>query len=153
MCLLKPAPPEIMGQLQAPVAFLKKKAATEHPWMCILIQTSLALHELRAGNPADAIVRADQALVLVQTDPMLDQREPPGSREDYQAFHHSVILMACRQTGDATRAAAEKEAVEDYLRNHGEEFTKLSPSEDTLFLPVVERALAMILAREALGAE
>jgi serine/threonine protein kinase len=153
MCLLKPAPPEIMEQLQAPAAFLKKKAATESPWMCILIQTSLALHELRAGNPADAIVRADQALVLVQTDPMLDQRDPPGSREDYQAFHRSVILMACRQTGDATRAAAEKEAVEGYLQNHGEEFTKLSPSGDTLFLPVVERALAMILAREALGAE
>jgi hypothetical protein len=147
MCLLRPASPELIQRLQASAEFLRKQSAVESPWMSMLVNTALALYELRGGNPAEAIVRADIALPLAERAP-----RSAGSG-DYQAFLHSILLMACRQTGDTTRAAAEKDAMMDYLNAHGEEFIKLSPSENTNFVPVVERALAMILSREALAVE
>ncbi len=146
MCLLRPASPELIQRLQASAEFLRKQSAAENPWRPMLVNTALALYELRCGNPEEAIVWADLALPLVESD-------PSAGSGDYQAYLHSILLMACRQTGDSTRAAAEKDAVESYLEAHGEEFIKLSPAANTNFVPVVERALAVILVREALGAE
>ena len=146
MCLLRPASPEIIQRLQASAEFLRKQSAVENPWRPMLVNTALALYELRCGNPDEAIVRADLALRLVESD-------PSAGSGDYQAYLHSILLMACRQTGGTTRAAEEKDAIRRYMEIHGEAFIKPSPSVNTDFVPVIERALAMILVREALGAE
>jgi serine/threonine protein kinase len=168
MSLLKPAPPEVLERLRPMAAFLKNHADTvslreyaetdpdrfkrsaprdiESPRMHILTNTALALYELRCSNPAAAIQRAERALEL-------SKQYPADANDDFQAFLHPILLMACRQTGDTTRAAAELERVKQYVQTHGEAFDHPIPLTDTDFLPVIERALAMILAREALGAE
>ena len=56
MCLLQPAPPELMQRLLPTVEFLKKQASIERPRMAMLVHTALALYEFRVGNPAEAIV-------------------------------------------------------------------------------------------------
>ena len=76
MCLLKPAPPEIIQRLQPSAEFLRKQSAVENPRMAMLVNTALALYEMRAGNPAEAIVRADLTLPLAGQQPL--QRRLPG---------------------------------------------------------------------------
>ena len=41
----------------------------------------------------------------------------------------------------------------EFVQIHGEAFNNPGAPDGTYFVPVIERALAMILAREALGAE
>ena len=146
MSLLKPAPPEIIERLRPAVEFLKKLDPAEKPRMHILAHTAISLYELRSGNPTAAIQQADRALELCR-------QHPGDATADFQAFHHPILLMACRQTGNATRAAAELEWVRQYVKTHGEAFDHPSQTADPWFIPHIERGLAMILAREALGAE
>ncbi len=146
MSLLRPAPPEIITRLRPAVEFLQKLDPAEQPRMHILAHTALSLYELRSGNPSAAIQQADRALELCR-------QHPGGATADFQAFLHPILLMACRQTGDDSRAAAELERVKQYVQTHGETFDQPIPFTDNDFLPVIERALAMILAREALAAE
>jgi hypothetical protein len=146
MSLLKPAPPEIIERLRPVVEFLKQLPPTEPHRMRVLAHTAVSLYALRSGNPTAAIQQADRSLELC--------RQHPGVvTADYQAFHHPILLMACRQTGDATRATAELERVKKYVNTHGEAFDQQSQAPDHSFLLSIERGLAMILAREALGAE
>lgn len=146
MSLLKPVPPEIIEQLRPAVELLKQLPQAEEPRMHILAHTALSLYELRSGNPTTAIQQADRALELC--------RQYPGVvTADYQAFHHPILLMACRQTGNTTRAATELEWVKQYVNTHGEAFDHPSQTADPTFLLSIERGLAMILSREALGAE
>ena len=146
MSLLKPASPKILKQLRPAAEFLKKLDPAESPRMHILAHTAVSLYELRSGNPTAAIQQADRALELCL-------QHPSEASDDYQAFHHPILLMACRQTGNATRAAAELERVQQYVKTHGEAFDHPSQAADPSFIPPIERGLAMILAREALGAE
>lgn len=146
MSLLKPAPPEIIERLRPVVEFLKQLHPTESHRIRVLAHTAVSLYELRSGNPAAAIQQADRSLELCRL-------HPGVVTADYQAFHHPILLMACRQTGDATRAAAELEQVKQYANTHDKGFDQPSQAPDPSFLLSIERALAMILAREALGAE
>ena len=59
--------------------------------------------------------------------------------------------MACQQTGDATRAEAEARIVRNFVQAHGDAFDKPGTPDATYFVPVIERALAMIVAREAMA--
>jgi len=61
--------------------------------------------------------------------------------------------MACRQTGDTARAETEAAAVRRFVRAHGAAFDQPGVLDDTNFVSVLNRTFAMILAREALGAE
>ncbi len=140
MCLLRPAPPEFIERLKPAAAFLKQNASADTPKMTLLANAALALHELRGGNPAEAIIRADYALALI---------DPADS--DFRAFLGSILMMACQQTGDATRAEAEAGIVKNFVQTHGDAFDKPGTPDDTYFVPVIERALAMILAREAMA--
>jgi hypothetical protein len=146
MSLLKPAPPEIIERLRPAAEFLKKLSPAEKPRMHILAHTALSLYELRSGNPSAAIQQADRALELCR-------QHPGGMTADFQVFLHPILLMACRQTGDTTRATTELERVNQYVQTHGEAFDHPIPFTNNDYLTVIERALAMILAREALGAE
>ena len=140
MCLLRPAPPEFIERLKPAAAFLKQNASADTPRMTLLANTALALYELRAGNPAEAIVQADRALALVD----------PGNG-DFRAFLGTIVVMACHQTGDAARAEAEARIVRDFIQTHGDAFDRPGAPDDTYFVPVIERALAIILAREAMA--
>ena len=146
MCLLRPAPPEIILRLQASAEFLGRTSATAPPMQCVFNYTALALYELRGDNPAGAIDHADQALAL-------DEMHPFGSSGDFQGFLRAILMMACRQTGDTARAETEAAAVRQYLQVHGAAFNQPGVPGDTNFVPVLNRAFAIILAREALGAE
>jgi hypothetical protein len=146
MCLLKPAPPELIQRLLPAAEFLRKQSAVEGPRMAMLVNTALALYELRVGNPAEAILWADRALPLIG-------QQAYSTGGDYPAFLRSILAMACRQTGDTARAETEARSVREFVKMHGEAFQKSESPENTYFVPVIERALAMILAREALGAE
>ena len=146
MSLLKPAPPKILEQLRPAAEFLKQLSQAEEPRMHILAHTALSLYELRSGNPTAAIQQADRALEICR-------QHPGGMTADFQAFLHPILLMACRQSGNATRATAELELVKQYVKTHGEAFDHPSQTADPTFLLSIERGLAMILAREALGAE
>jgi hypothetical protein len=146
MSLLKPAPPEIIERLRPAVEFLKKLDTAENPRMHILAHTAISLYELRSGNPSAAIQQADRSLELC--------RQHPGeATADFQAFHRPILLMACRQTGNDSRAAAELEWIRQYVKTHVEAFDDPKQTADDSFIPHIERGLAMILAREALGAE
>jgi hypothetical protein len=59
--------------------------------------------------------------------------------------------MACQQTGDATRAEAEARIVRNFIQTHGDAFDNPGTPDVTYFVPVIERALAIILAREAMA--
>jgi hypothetical protein len=146
MSLLKPAPPEIIERLRPVVEFLKQLHPTEPHRIRVLAHTAVSLYELRSGNPAAAIQQAERSLELCRL-------HPGVVTADYQAFHHPILLMACRQSGDTTRAAAELEQVNQYTNTHDKGFDQPSQAPDPSFLLSIERALAMILAREALGAE
>jgi serine/threonine protein kinase len=140
MCLLRPAPPEFIERLKPAATFLKQNASADTPKMTLLANTALALYELRVGNPAGAIVQADRALAL-------------GDRAsgDYGVFLGSILVMACQQTGDAGRAAAQARVVRIFVETHGDAFDKPGTPDTTYFVPVLERALAIILAREAMA--
>jgi hypothetical protein len=146
MCLLKPAPPEIVESLQASADFLGSSSATASPRQSVFNHTALALYELRVGNPAGAIVCADQALAL-------DEMHPFGSSGDFQGFLRAILTMACRQTGDTARAETEAAAVRQFVQTHGAAFNQPGVPDKMHFVPLLNRAFAMILAREALGAE
>jgi len=146
MSLLKPAPPEIIERLRPAVEFLKQLDPSEKPRMHILAHTAISLYELRSSNPSAAIQQADRSLELC--------RQHPGeATADFQAFLHPILLMACRQTGNTARAAAELEWVRQYVKTHGDAFNDPIRTEVTWFVPHIERGLAMILAREALDAK
>ena len=140
MCLLRPAPPGFIERLQPVAAFLKQNASADTPRMTLLANTALALYELRAGNPAEAIIRADRALALVD----------PASG-DFEVFLGSILVMACQQTGDAARAEAHARIVRHFVETHGDAFDRPGAPDATYFVPVIERALAIILAREAMA--
>ena len=113
--------------------------------MALLVYTALALYEMRAANPAEAIRWVHQA--LQQT----GQTHSIGA--DYQIFLRSILVMACRRTGDIERSEAEARSVREFVQMHGKAFETPGAPDGTYFVPVIERALAMILAREALGLE
>jgi len=140
MCLLRPAPPEFIERLQPAAAFLKNNASADTPRMTLLANTALALHELRDRKPAEAFIRAEHALALV--DP---------ANVDFRAFLGSILVMACQQTGDAARAEAEARIVRNFVQTHGDAFDNPGTPDATYFVPVIDRALAMILAREAMA--
>ena len=140
MCLLRPAPPGFIERLQPAAAFLRQNASADTPRMTLLANTALALYELRAGKPADAIVQADRALALVD----------PASG-DYEVFLGSILVMACQQTGDAARMEAQARVVRNFIQTHGDAFDRPGTPDATYFVPVIERALAIILAREAMA--
>jgi eukaryotic-like serine/threonine-protein kinase len=139
MCLLRPAPPEVIELLRPAAAFLKESASTNEPRMTLLVNTALALYELRSGNPAEAVVRADNALALVG----------PASR-DFRTLLGAILVIACHQTGDASRAEAEARIVRDFIKTH-DDFDKPSAADTPSFVAVIDTALAMILAREAMA--
>jgi len=68
-----------------------------------------------------------------------------------RAFLGSILVMACQQTGDAPRAEAEARIVRNFVQTHGDAFDKPGTPDATYFVPVIERALAMILARQAMA--
>ena len=145
MCLLSPASPELMQHLLPTVEFLRKQSSIERPRMALLVYTALALYEMRAANPAEAIRWVHQAL------PQTGQTHSIGA--DYQIFLRSILVMACRRTGDIERSEAEARSVREFVQMHGKAFDTPGAPDRTYFVPVIERALAMILAREALGLE
>ena len=59
--------------------------------------------------------------------------------------------MACQQTGDPARAEAHARIVRHFVQTHGDAFDKPGTPDATYFVPVIERALAIILAREAMA--
>ena len=140
MCLLRPAPSGFIERLQPAAAFLKQNASADSPRMTLLANTALALYELRAGNPAEAIIRADRALALVD----------PASG-DFDVFLGSILVMACQQTDDVARAEAHARIVRHFVETHGDAFERPGAPDATYFVPVIERALAIILAREAMA--
>ncbi len=145
MCLLSPASPELMQRLLPTVEFLRKQSSIEGPRMALLVYTALALYEMRAANPAEAIRWVHQAL------PQTGQTHSIGA--DYQIFLRSILVMACRRTGDIERSEAEARSVREFVQMHGKAFDTPGAPDRTYFVPVIERALAMTLAREALGLE
>jgi hypothetical protein len=65
-----------------------------------------------------------------------------------------IWLAAKPETPPAPPAPPrELERVKQYLQTHGAALDHPSQTADSSFIPPIERALAMILAREALGAE
>lgn len=140
MCLLTPAPAEFIERLKPAAAFLKQNASADTPKMTLLANTALALYELRDGNPAEAIVRAEHALTLVD----------PGSG-DFSAFLRAILVIAFHQAGDTARAEAEARIVRGFIQTHGDAFDKPGAPDADYFVPVIDRALAMILAREAMA--
>lgn len=146
MCLLTPTSTEIIQHLQASAEFLRHTPGTDSPRQSVFNNTALALYELRGGHPAEAIIRADQALAL-------DEMHRFDSSGDFQGFLRAILTMACRQTGDTTRAGAEAAAVRQFVQIHGAAFNQPRGPDDTNFVSVLNRTFAMLLAREALGEE
>ena len=146
MCLLEPALPELIQRLLPTAEFLRKQSAVEGPRMAMLVHTAFALYELRKGNPTEAIRWADRALTLADQD-------PSSASGNYQTFLRAILVMACRQSGNNARAEAEARSVREFVQRHGEAFDKTGEPENQKFVPVIERVLAIILAREALGME
>jgi serine/threonine protein kinase len=143
MCLLRPATPELIAKLSSTVEFLRKQKNHQTPWISMLVNTSLALYELRANHPAHAIQHADAALTFAG-------QATNAHRGDYCTFLRSIIVQACRQTGNLERANAELAHIQSYLDKHEETFDEISEPADRFFVPVIERALAIILARETI---
>jgi serine/threonine protein kinase len=146
ICLLKPAPPEIITRLQVPTEFVRETFSSGPPQHYIFNLTALALYELRANHPAEAIVLADQALAHVDA-------HPHESSGDYRIFLRAILAMACSKSGDTARAATEAEALRQYVDIHGAAFNNPGGPAAGIFLTALDRANAMILAREALAAE
>ena len=59
--------------------------------------------------------------------------------------------MACQQTDDVARAEAHARIVRHFVETHGDAFERPGAPDATYFVPVIERALAIILAREAMA--
>ena len=146
MSLLKPASPEILARLEIPVEFVRKTFTSGPPQHYIFNLTALALYELRTDQPSEAILLADQALALADV-------YSYESKDDYRIFLRAILAMACRKTGDTARAAAETDALRQYLQSHDVTATHPEGPVDEYFLVALDRVNAVILAREALGAE
>ena len=70
---------------------------------------------------------------------------------DFDVFLGSILVMACQQTDDVARAEAHARIVRHFVETHGDAFERPGAPDATYFVPVIERALAIILAREAMA--
>lgn len=146
MCLIEPASPELIQRLHPTVDFLKKQSTAVIPRLALFVHMSIALFELRAANPAEAIRWVELAQPLVDED-------PAAQNDNYQTFLSAILVMACRQSNDTTRAETEAVFLKDFLQKHGGTFDRCADPENQNFVPIIDRMLAIILAREALRIE